>query len=325
MIEKGLAARVLEGDERSAGRLISLIEEGTEEGYRELRGLFPFTGRAQIIGITGPPGAGKSTLTGGLALAFSKQGKKVGVVACDPTSVHGTGALLGDRLRMKGAEKRGIFIRSMAHRGCQGGVARAAAGAVYVLEGLGKETILVESVGAGQAEKGLSALCDTVVIVFTPDYGDEIQLLKAGLMEIGDILVVNKGDFPGAPVAVRELSLAVGNRPAADGWTAPVVATRADRGEGLLGLAEAIEGHWRFVSGAGLEARRRAKIAALMAGLLREEVWNRFGRAMEESAAWARLVGEAMDRRIDPYSAVERIVGGTSFSIGEEGSGGQRA
>ena len=325
MTESGLAERVLKGDERSAGRLISLIEEGTEEGYRELRGLFPFTGKAQVVGITGPPGAGKSTLTGGLALAFSKQGKKVGVVACDPTSAGGTGALLGDRLRMKNAEKRGIFIRSMAHRGFHGGVARAAAGAVYVLEGLGKETILVESVGAGQAEKGLSSLCDTVVILYTPDYGDEIQLLKAGLMEIGDILVVNKGDLPGAAEAVGELSRAAGSRPAAGGWTAPVVATRADRGEGLAALAEAIEGHWRFITRAGLEERRRAKIASLLASLLREEVWRRFGGAVEGSAAWARIAGEAMDRRIDPYSAVEAIMGKTSFFIEGEGPGEKRA
>jgi len=315
--ESGLWQKVLEGDEKSAARLISLIEEGREEGYRELSHLFPFTGKAHVIGVTGPPGVGKSTITGGLAGAFSGKGNKVGVVAVDPTSVRGTGALLADRLRMKDAEKKGIFIRSMAHRGYSGGVARATGGAVYVLEGLGKETIFVESLGAGQSEKDLSYLCDTVVLIFSPDYGDEIQLLKAGLIEIGDILVVNKGDRPGAEDARRDLSLSSSNRPGTDGWIVPVLVTRADRGEGLAALIEAIEVHWRFIIDGRRERLRRERGAAFMMGLLKEEVWRRFERVMKENEACARVAEEAMARKIDPYSAVERIVGKTAFLIGE--------
>ena len=317
MNEKGLWQKVLEGDDKSAGRLISLIEEGREEGYGELSHLFPFTGRARVIGVTGPPGVGKSTITGGIAAALSDQGKKVGVVAIDPTSVRGTGAFLADRLRMKEAEKKGIFIRSMAHRGHSGGIARAAAGAVYVLEGLGKETILVESLGTGQSEKDLSYLCDTVILIFSPDYGDEIQLLKAGLMEIGDILVVNKGDRPGAENARRDLSLFSSNHPPAESWITPVLVTRADRGEGLAALTEAIEAHWRFVMDGRRDTLRREKGAAFLMSLLKEEMWRRFEHVMKENETWARVVEEAMARKIDPYSAVERIVKKTTFTVSD--------
>jgi len=320
---KGLWQRVREGDEKSAARLISLIEEGGDEGRRQLSCLFPFTGNAHVIGITGPPGVGKSTITGGLAGAFSDRGKKVGVVAVDPTSVHGTGALLADRLRMKDAENKGVFIRSMAHRGYAGGVARATAGAVYVLEGLGKETILVESMGTGQSEKDLSFLCDTMVLVFSPDYGDDMQLLKAGLLEIGDILVVNKSDRPGAENARLALCLAASRRPGTDGWTVPVLVMRADRDEGLPGLIEAIEAHWRLISDGHKERLRREKGLAFMRALLKEEVWRRFEAAMKASKACTSVTEAATARKIDPYGAVQRILEKAAFSIGEETHGGQ--
>jgi LAO/AO transport system kinase len=309
-----LARKILEGDEKSAARLITLIEDGEEEGYRELSSLFPFTGKAQVIGITGPPGAGKSTITGGLAAALGDRGKKVGVVAVDPTSVAGKGALLADRVRMKGAEKKGVFIRSMAHRGYPGGIAKAAAGAVYVLEGLGKETIFVESLGAGQAEKGLAYLCDTVVILFTPDYGDEIQLLKAGLVEIGDIVVVNKADLPGAEGA--SMVIASLSRAGPDGWTPPVLRARADRGEGIGEVLSEIERHWRFIGDRGIEKRRREKIAAFTMGLLKEEIWSRVAKAVKDDEGCAAVAREAMDRKMDPYEAVERILGRVAFTVG---------
>jgi LAO/AO transport system kinase len=317
MDEKELWQKVLEGDEKSAGRLISLIEEGREEGYSQLSHLFPFTGRAQVIGVTGPPGVGKSTITGGIAAALFNQGKKVGVVAIDPTSVRGTGAFLADRLRMKDADEKGIFIRSMAHRGYSGGIARAAAGAAYVLEGLGKEIILVESLGAGQSEKDLTYLCDTVILIFSPDYGDEIQLLKAGLMEIGDILVVNKSDRPGAENARRDLSLFSSNCPCTEGWIAPVLLSRADRGEGLAALTEAIEAHRRFIMDGRRDRLRKEKGAAFAMSLLKDEVWRRFEHVMKENETCARLVEEAVTGKADPYSAVERIVKRTAFTISD--------
>ncbi len=309
MKESRLAQKVLEGDEKSAARLISLIESGKPEGYAELALLLPHTGRAHVIGITGPPGAGKSTITGRLAASLFNQGKKVGVVAIDPTSLHSGGALLADRLRMKDAEKKGIFIRSMAHRGYPGGVARAVAGAVYVLEGLGKDVVFVESVGAGQAEKELFHLCDTVVILFTPDYGDEVQLLKAGLIEIGDILVVNKSDLPGAVDAERQLMTHCSHRAETDGWLAPVIMTRADRGEGVAELVEAINRHWRFITADGGRGKKKSeKISALIAGLLKEEAWKRFKSVISCDEECIRITEDAKSGKIDPYTAVERIL-----------------
>ena len=311
----GLAQKVLKGDEKSAARLISLIENGKPDGYAELSLLLPHTGKAHIIGVTGPPGAGKSTITGRLAVSLSDKGRKVGVVAVDPTSVRG-GALLADRLRMKDAEKQSIFIRSMAHRGHPGGVARAAAGAACVLEGLGKEIILIESLGAGQAEKELFHLCDTVIILFTPEYGDEIQLLKAGLMEIGDILVVNKGDRPGAMDAEQELTRYCSGRPRTDGWTVPVLVTRAHRGEGVAELIDAINKHWLFVAADERKGKRKEeKIDAFLMSLLKEEVWKRFARAIANNEEFIRITEDAKQGRIDPYSAVEKILEKSALSL----------
>jgi LAO/AO transport system kinase len=311
---RGLAERIIAGDEKSAARLITLIEDGSEEGYRELSRLFTHTGKAHIIGITGPPGAGKSTVTGGLAVAFAGEGKKVGVVAVDPTSIVGGGALLADRLRMKGAEKQGIFIRSMAHRGHPGGLARAAAGAVYVLEALGKDAVLVESMGAGQAEKALSYLCDTVVILFTPAYGDEVQLLKAGLLEIGDIVVVNKTDLAGAESAKGVIASMVA--PGPDGWTPPVLGMRADRGEGIAELAGQIERHWRFLTeDERREKRRRERTAAFTMDLLKEKMWEAAAEAVRKNKGCMEIAREAIDRKRDPYDAVERIVKKTALRI----------
>ncbi len=314
MAVSGLAEKIIAGDEKSAARLITLIENGSREGYVELSRLFGHTGRAHIIGITGPPGAGKSTVTGGLAVAFAGQGKRVGVVAVDPTSIAGAGALLADRLRMKGAEKLGVFIRSMAHRGYPGGLARAAAGAVYVLEALGKERVLVESMGAGQGEKALSYLCDTMIVLFTPEYGDEVQLLKAGLLEVGDIIVVNKTDIAGAESAKATIAsiLAAGS----DGWLPPVMSTRADRGEGITDLAGEIDRHWRFLAEEGRRKKRREeRTAAFTMDLLKEEVWQRAGAAVRDDKVCMEIAGEAVERKRDPYGAVESIVEKVVFRI----------
>ena len=309
LADSSLARAILKGDEKSAARLITLIENGKAEGYAELSVLFAHTGNAHVIGITGPPGAGKSTLTGRLAVSLVEQNRNVGVVATDPTSLRGGGALLADRLRMKEADKKDIFIRSMAHRGYPGGIARAAAGAVYVMEALGKDVILVESVGAGQAEKELFYLCDTVIIVFTPDYGDEIQLLKAGLIEIGDILVVNKGDHAGATEAQHELARYASANAAKNGWIAPVLVTQADSGKGVVELVDEINRHWFFIKA---DNRRREikeeKLSAFLNGLLKEEMWKRFAGLVENDQECRLIADDAKHGRIDPYSAVEKIL-----------------
>lgn len=312
----GLIEHILEGDEKSAAQLISQVEEGTPDAYRELSRLLPHTGKAHILGITGPPGAGKSTLVGRLAEAYLDSGRKVGVIATDPTSMQHGGAFLGDRLRMKGAEKRRIFIRSMAHRGYPGGLAKAAAGAMYVLEALGKDLIILESVGAGQSEKGLFQLCDTIVTVFTPDFGDEIQLLKAGLIEIGDIVVVNKADKPQALEAKQEIEASPSCRTTSDGWSVGVLLTRADRGEGIDSLLEAVQSHWQFLIESGKrEKKKNEKLELFLLTLLKEEFWQRLAEKLRADALFAEVLEDMRSGKMDPYSAVLRILDGLETTL----------
>ena len=315
-----LVEEILKGDEKNAARLISQVEEGKREAYIALSKLLPHTRNAHILGITGPPGAGKSTLAGRLAVLFSDHGKKVGVIAMDPTSIKGRGAFLGDRLRMKEAEKKHIFIRSMAHRGYPGGIARAAAGAVLVLEGLGKDMIILESVGAGQSEKGLFYLCDTVIALFTPDYGDEVQLMKAGLMEIGDIIVVNKADKPKAAEAERELGVFSAYRARSNGWNIPILLTQADRGEGMEALVQAIERHWQSLTeGGGREKKKKEKTGAFVMALLKEELWRLFIEKLSGSALFNGIVDDVHSGEIDPYSAIVKIFDGMGMKGWEKG------
>jgi LAO/AO transport system kinase len=307
----GLVENILQGDEKSAARLISRVEEGRPEAYRALSQLLPHTGKANIIGITGPAGAGKSTITGRLAVAWADSGRQVGVIATDPTSMSGPGAFLGDRLRMKEAEKKRIFIRSMAHRGYPGGMAKAAAGAMYILEGLGKDVIIMESVGAGQAEKGLFQLCDTIITVFTPDYGDEVQLLKAGLLEIGDIVVVNKSDRPGALEAQQDIEMSPSCRVEALDWPIPVLLTRADRGEGIDALIESVESHWRHLAESGKrERKKKEKLRLFLMSLLKEAFWQRLERKLKTNTLFLDVLDDVNAGRIDPYSAMLRTLDG---------------
>lgn len=304
----GLVDNILKGDEKSAARLITRIENGDREAYRELSLLFPYTGKAHIVGVTGPAGAGKSTLIGQLALALSRKGRSVGVIATDPTSVNGKGAFLGDRVRMKGAEDHNVFIRSMAHRSHPGGVARAAAAAAYVMEGLGKDRIIVESIGAGQTDKDLFFLCDTVITVFTPEYGDEVQLFKAGLMEIGDIIVVNKSDTPGAEDAAREILLASRRTVRSDEWDVPVLLTDSQHGVGIDALVEAMEGHWQRSGRKGRTQRKADGLEAFMIALLKEELWREISEKLTAARTFRVVAGEVRSGRMDPYSAVRKIL-----------------
>jgi len=304
-----LVEKILNGDEKSAARLISKVEEENSGAYTALSRLLPHTGKANVLGITGPPGAGKSTLAGRLAVAFADSGRNVGVIATDPTSIHTRGAFLGDRLRMKNAEKKKIFIRSMAHRGYPGGLAKAAAGAMYVLEGLGKDVIIFESVGAGQSEKGLFLLCDTIITVFTGDYGDEIQLLKAGLTEIGDILVVNKADKPGAEEAKKDLEAFSSRVNTPGDWHVPVLLTRADSGEGIEVLTDAIKRHWRFVAESGKkEQKKKEKLGLLFIALLKEEFWQRTQKRLKKNRLFKDVLSDVRSGKTDPYSAMQKVL-----------------
>ena len=315
-----LAERVLKGDVKSAARLISLIEEGETEGYRELQHLLPHVGRAHVVGITGPAGSGKSTAAGKIAVRFASQRRKVGIIAIDPTSMRGRGALLGDRVRMKEAEKVGdIFIRSMAHRGYPGGVARAATGATHVLEGLGKDIVIIESVGAGQSDTALFLLADTLITLITPDYGDEIQLMKAGLFEIGDIIVINKGDRSGAEDALQELSHRFGkggrhgHEEHKEEWTTPVLLTRADADTGIDAVVEAINAHWKFLKESGLwKSRKQEKARSFTEQLLKEELWKRFLEQQGKSNPFRQTMALVESGQKDPYTAVDELLGATT-------------
>ncbi len=316
-----LAEKVLAGDEPAAARLISLIENGDPLASEELLHLIRHTGRAHRVGITGPPGSGKSTIAGLVASALSDKGNKVGIIAVDPTSLRGGGALLADRIRMKTAEQaRGVFIRSMADRGCPGGICSAVRGAQYVLEGLGKDVILVESVGAGQSDKGIFFVSDTVITVFTPDYGDEFQLLKGGLLEIGDIVVVNKSDLRGAIEAFDALSLFLGSR-AIDGWATPVMSVQGINGKGIDELVGAISRHKAFLDGRN-KTERAEKDVAFTLSLLKEELWGRLEQELQDRPEVQKLIEAVRQRTCDPYSAVQRLLGIVNLQVsGQEDSG----
>ncbi len=308
-----LVAKILAGNERSAARLITMIEDGDAVGYEALRELYPHVGKAHVIGVTGSPGTGKSTLINKITLALTGAGRNVGIIAVDPTSMKGKGAFLGDRVRMKEADKvKGIFIRSMAHRGYPGGVSRATPGAVYVVEALGKDVIIVESVGVGQTEMGIASFSDTMICVLTPDYGDEIQLLKAGIVEVGDIVVINKRDKTGAEEMAFDAMAAVNELSAHDpeGWNIPVLLTHALKGEGVPDVVSALEAHWDYLEKDGKkQERRREGKNAVMRSLLRELLWKRFLAGAEKEGLLDAAAADMEEGRIDPYTAAERVIG----------------
>lgn len=304
-----LVKKVLQGDEGSAARLISMIEEGLDEGYEAVSLLFPHTGKAHVIGVTGAPGAGKSTIVDKLAVSYGRHGKKVGVIAVDPTSAKGTGAFLGDRVRMRDAEKmEGIFIRSMAHRGFPGGIARATVGATYVLDGLGKEVILIESVGAGQTEIQISMICDSVITVLTPDYGDEIQLLKAGLIEIGDIVVMNKADKPGATEAAEDIAFYL-MKQKDQPWQIPVLTMEARKGKGVEKLMAALNLHGKHIEdNLHGKSTKKEKTKQLVLALFKEEAWSAIMKSVQGNADFEEIMRKVQDGTIDPYKAVRMVL-----------------
>jgi LAO/AO transport system kinase len=303
-----LARGVLAGMARPIGRAISEVERDSGTVPDILRRLFPRTGRARIIGITGPPGAGKSTLVQRLAQAYRKQGRRVGIVAVDPSSPFTGGAILGDRIRM--AEiytDPGVFIRSMATRGALGGLARSTSDAVDVLDAAGFDVVVIETVGVGQDEVDIVRAADTVAVVLVPGLGDDIQAIKAGILEIADVFVVNKADREGSDRVVAELStmLDFAGHPA---WRPPIVKTSATTAAGVAEAIQALEAHGAFLKESGEGPKRRAlrarsRLLALVEG--------RFRRAVEARAPEPNGLEEAVRavvaRQEDPYSAAGRL------------------
>ena len=309
-----LATEALAGNRYALARLISLVEDNGADARAALAALYPHTGQAHIVGVTGAPGTGKSTLVNQLAKSLRAQEVTVGVVAVDPTSPFSGGALLGDRLRMRDlAGDPGVFIRSMASRGSLGGLARATNDVVKVLDGVGFDVVLVETVGAGQAEVDIARTAHTTVVVESPGLGDEVQALKAGLMEIADVLVVNKADRPGAAKTARALEMVI-NRNAApeeagrDGWYPPILQTVALDGTGVPEVLDAVAAHREHLRATGLLARReRARVEAELLNVLRQELVDRLlARVGEDQVeAWVERV---VAREVDVYTAMQAIL-----------------
>ena len=306
---RGLSAGVLAGDSLSVARAISLVEDRAPEGADLLREIASAAGRAHRLGVTGPPGAGKSTLVNALAKEILDRGQSLGVLAVDPTSPFTGGALLGDRVRMQGAagDPR-VFIRSMASRGGRGGLAAAAQDAGDVLDAAGKDWVVMETVGVGQTEVEVAGAADTVIVVLHPESGDGVQAMKAGLMEVADIFVVNKADREGADRLVRDvLDVLELRRPGDDGWRPPVLAAVASTGKGVPEVFGAIGRHRDHARASGsFERRRRARARERIRGLveeaLRERVLGAGGGAMDG------LVDGVVEGRTTPREAARSLL-----------------
>ena len=307
MIEE-LLGQADAGDRRALARLLSIVENDETNARAILRATYPRAGRARVVGVTGPPGAGKSTLVSALVEAYRQDGLRVAVVAVDPTSPFSGGAILGDRIRLR--ERfldEGVFIRSMATRGSSGGLARSTGRVVTVLDAVGHDVVLVETVGVGQEEVDVVRLVDTVCLVSVPGLGDEIQTLKAGILEIADVLVVNKADRPGAEEAARDLAAMLTLGPDRTAWRPLIVRTVASRQEGIGELREALAKHDAWSRESGDRAlRRREAVRVEIEGLLREALLRRL--AARTGAALDLLVARVAARELDPDAAVEELL-----------------
>jgi LAO/AO transport system kinase len=304
-----LAERLVTGDKRALARAISLVENRDPEGDKLVAELFPRTGDARIIGFTGPPGVGKSTLIGAMCAELRKADREIGVLSIDPSSPFTQGAVLGDRIRLsEHFLDPGVFIRSMATRGSLGGLAEASLQAALLMDASGKDDVLLETVGVGQGEIDVVDHADTIVLALMPGSGDSIQALKAGVMEIPDVICVNKADHPLANTMIREVKSVLALGPDRD-WKVPVVRTEASKGEGITELLEAIDAHGKRIAEAGTLAERRARN-------LRAEVLGiaaaRMRRELEERATsdprWSELLDRVVRREIDPATAARELV-----------------
>lgn len=307
-----LIQKLLSGDARSVARAISVVEQGGAAAAELMRAVFPHTGNATVVGITGAPGAGKSSLVDKLALFYKEKGEKVGIVCIDPSSPFSGGAILGDRIRMStlGLDKN-IFIRSMATRGNLGGLSRATVDAVAILDAAGYNKVIVETVGVGQDEVEIVKTADVSVVVLVPGMGDDIQAIKAGIMEIGDVFVINKADREGVLRTQKELEalISLAHRP--DMWHPPIVPTVATENKGLEDLAAAIEKYVGYTAMAYGEeiADRKASIAKWrLLELLRERLLNELLNRNGTEKNLERLAADVAAKRIDPYSAIEEIL-----------------
>ncbi|MFZ1155085.1 MAG: methylmalonyl Co-A mutase-associated GTPase MeaB [Solirubrobacteraceae bacterium] len=310
-----LAQRLLSGDRRALARAITLVEDDRPEGWELVREVYPHTGKAAVYGFTGPPGVGKSTLIGALTKARRETGRSVGVLSIDPSSPFTQGALLGDRIRLtEHFLDQGVFIRSMANRGALGGLSEAALQAALLLDAAGREDVFVETVGVGQAEIDIIDHADTIVLVLMPGSGDSIQALKAGVMEIPDIIVINKADHPLTDTMVREirgvLSLAnVSGDSERGSWRVPIVKTEAAHGRGVSELIERLDEHRAHILGEGtLQERRGRNLRNEVLAIASARMRRRLEEELREDADFKRLLDEVVERRLDPASAATALL-----------------
>jgi LAO/AO transport system kinase len=310
--------RAQAGDPRALARLISQVENAAPELRAIARALAPLSGQARVIGLTGAPGVGKSTITAALVAAYRERGQRVAVLAVDPTSPFTGGALLGDRVRMQDhATDPDVFIRSMATRGHLGGLSQAAPQALRVLDAAGFAVLLVETVGVGQAEVEIASLADTTLVTVAPGMGDAIQAAKAGILEVGDVFVVNKADKPGAQEAVRDLrSMIAMARRHADDWKPPIVTTVAITGEGIGELAAKVDAHWAWLDSSGQgEARRQARAREEITAIALAELRQRVG-GLPGNSRLDDLAGQVAEGKLDPFTAADELVAADPLADG---------
>jgi LAO/AO transport system kinase len=306
-----LVERLLIGDRRALSKLITLVDDGAPEGKEAVVKLFPKTGRAHIIGITGSPGVGKSSLINAIVTNIRAKKKTVGIVAVDPSSPFSGGALLGDRIRMQDHfTDEGVFIRSLASRGSLGGLSRSVNNVIRLLDAFGRDVIIVETVGAGQVEVEIIKVAQTIIVVMAPGYGDVIQMLKAGIIEIGDIFVINKSDLDGAHRAVEGLMSVLELNQQKEGWRPPIIQTVAVAQKGIAELVDTIETHRDYIQKTSiLNSRESKRIENELIQLVNEQVYEKITKGdIGEGENLNAIVSKVLSKQLDPYSAAQRIV-----------------
>jgi LAO/AO transport system kinase len=300
---------VLKGDRRFIAKTITLIENDLPESQKAVSLLYPHTGKAHIVGITGPPGSGKSTLIQKLVKELRRQGKTVGVVAVDPSSPFTGGAFLGDRVRMQElSTDEGVFIRSMATRGSVGALAKATKDAVKVLDASGKDVVVVETVGAGQSEVEIVKVAHTIAVVLAPGLGDDIQAIKAGIMEIGDIFVVNKADRENVNKAMIDIEAMLNMNPEREKWKPPVVKTTAITGEGITKLLDKIDQHRKYLEAGAIDTRLRQTVETELVEAIKEKVAEAIVDDLKKEGELDKLVQKILEKETDPYSVADMLL-----------------